>query len=97
MPNFSSQGHIGEAWNCAVSPSGEYVLSCGSDKVVRLYTKTEEILVLEDEEEQEREDAANEAISEEQTTVRGQKQQVLPTKKTLTSEKGVRIIKNLAD
>lgn len=79
-----SQGHAGESWNCCVSPNGAYVASCGSDKVIRLYEKTNEPLVLEDEAEQE-----NELVTGETTAVLGQKQQVLPSRKTVSSEKAV--------
>ncbi|XP_043500051.1 WD repeat-containing protein 3 [Polistes fuscatus] len=86
------QGHAGEAWNCAVSPNGAYVVSCGSDKVVRLYEKTAEPLVLEDEEEEERERAENELITGEMSAVQGQKSQILPSRKTVNSEKGAELI-----
>ncbi|KAI4483042.1 hypothetical protein M0804_008097 [Polistes exclamans] len=86
------QGHAGEAWNCAVSPNGAYVVSCGTDKVVRLYEKTTEPLVLEDEEEEERERAENELITGEISAVPGQKSQILPSRKTVNSEKGAELI-----
>lgn len=38
----------------AVSPNGEHVVSAGSDRVLRLISKTDEPLVLEDEAEEER-------------------------------------------
>ncbi|XP_047350905.1 WD repeat-containing protein 3 isoform X1 [Vespa velutina] len=86
------QGHSGEAWNCTISPNGVYVVSCGSDKVVRLYEKTAEPLVLEDEAEEERERAENELITGETSAVQGQKQQLLPSRKTVNSEKGAELI-----
>lgn len=64
-------------------------MSCGSDKVVRLYEKTAEPLVLEDEAEEERERAENELITGETSAVQGQKQQLLPSRKTVNSEKAV--------
>lgn len=81
------------AWNCAVSPNGLYVISCGSDRVVRLYERTSEPLVLQDEEEEERERQENELTTGEATLVLGQKQQSLPSRKTVSSEKGVNINK----
>ena len=83
------QGHSGESWNCTVSPNGTFVASCGSDKVVRLYERTAEPLVLEDEAEEEREKLENELATGETTTVLGQKTQLLPSRKTVTSERGV--------
>ncbi|XP_072756737.1 WD repeat-containing protein 3 [Anoplolepis gracilipes] len=85
------QGHAGESWNCCVSPNGVFVASCGSDKVVRLYEKTNEPLVLEDEAEEEREQE-NELATGETTTVLGKKQQALPSRKTVNSEKAAELI-----
>ncbi|KAI4496116.1 hypothetical protein M0802_007983 [Mischocyttarus mexicanus] len=86
------QGHAGEAWNCAISPNGVYVVSCGSDKVIRLYEKTAEPLVLQDEAEEERERAENELMTGETSAVQGQKTQLLPSKKTVNSEKAAELI-----
>ena len=86
------QGHSGEAWNCVVSPNGIYVASCGSDKVIRLYERTTEPLVLQDEEEEERERQENELATGETTVVPGQKPQSLPSRKTVSSEKGAELI-----
>ncbi|KZC12214.1 PREDICTED: WD repeat-containing protein 3 [Dufourea novaeangliae] len=86
------QGHSGEAWNCAVSSNGIYIISCGSDKVVRMYERTSEPLVLQDEEEEERERQENELATGETTVVPGQKQQSLPSRKTVSSEKGAELL-----
>ncbi|KAG5332620.1 WDR3 protein, partial [Acromyrmex heyeri] len=86
------QSHFGESWNCCVSPNGAYVASCGSDGVVRLYEKTREPLVLQDVAEEEREQQENELITGESTAVLGQKQQALPSKKTVSSEKAAELI-----
>ncbi|KAH0946147.1 hypothetical protein HN011_001484 [Eciton burchellii] len=86
------QGHAGESWNCNVSSNGAYVISCGSDKVVRLYEKTDEILVLQDEAEEEREKQEEELATGETTAVLGQKQQALPSRKTVSSEKAAELI-----
>lgn len=83
------QGHSGEAWNCAVSPNGIFVASCGSDKVVRMYERSNEPLVLEDEDEEERERLENELVTGETSAVQGQKAQSLPSRKTVNSEKAV--------
>ncbi|XP_076183673.1 WD repeat-containing protein 3 isoform X2 [Ptiloglossa arizonensis] len=91
------QGHSGEAWNCTVSPNGIYVVSCGSDKVVRLYERTSEPLVLQDEEEEERERQENELATGEITVVSGQKPQSLPSRKTVSSERGAELILECLD
>ncbi|XP_066603628.1 WD repeat-containing protein 3 isoform X2 [Prorops nasuta] len=81
-------GHSGEAWGCTVSKNGIYVVSCGSDRTVRLYEKTSEPLVLQDEEEEEREKQDSQLVTGEVTVVPGQRLQALPSKKTVNSEKG---------
>ncbi|XP_053978447.1 WD repeat-containing protein 3 [Hylaeus volcanicus] len=91
------QGHSGEAWNCTVSPNGIYVVSCGSDKVIRLYERTTEPLVLQDEEEEERERQENELVTGETTAVPGQKPQSLPSRKTVSSERGAELLLECLD
>lgn len=86
------EGHSGEAWNCTVSPNGVFAASCGSDKVVRIYERSQETLVLEDEAEGERERQENELATGENTVVPGQKAQILPSRKTVSSEKGADLI-----
>lgn len=56
-------GHIGEAYSLCVSPSGRYVVSCGSDRTLRMYEKSDEILVLQDAEEEEREEMENKELA----------------------------------
>ncbi|XP_014254086.1 WD repeat-containing protein 3 [Cimex lectularius] len=71
-------GHFGECWNLSVCDN--FVVTCGKDRVLRLFEKTDEPLVLSDEQEEERE-------KEELAT--GQDSLVkLPSTKTLTAEKG---------
>lgn len=87
------QGHLGEAWGLSVSPNGQYVVSCGSDRVLRMFTRTDEPLVLDDEREQEREEEDNEAVEQsEETTVEGQSALHLPSKKTVGSEKAAEML-----
>ncbi|XP_071439850.1 WD repeat-containing protein 3 [Hetaerina americana] len=84
------QGHRGEAWALSVSPNGRFVVSAGSDHVLRLWEKTEEPLVLEDQEEVEREEEANEKdalVTGDSTVVPGQHGSNLPSRKTVGSEK----------
>ena len=44
-----------QIWSLAVSPNARFVVSSGHDKTIRLWERTEEVLVLEDERETERE------------------------------------------
>jgi U3 small nucleolar RNA-associated protein 12 len=65
-------------------------VSCGSDRVLRLFEQSAEPLVLEDEAEEEREALDNEAlVTGEETTVPGLAGLNLPSKKTVGSEKAV--------
>ena len=50
-----SPSHHAEAWAVVPSPSGMSLVSCSHDKSIRLWEKTEEVLVLEEEREQARE------------------------------------------
>ncbi|XP_045473808.1 WD repeat-containing protein 3 [Harmonia axyridis] len=80
-------GHIGEAYGLAVSPNGKFIVSCGSDRVLRLYEKTEEILEIGDEAEMEREEQEPLATGK-FTHVPGRGEVSLPSKKTVNSEQG---------
>jgi len=66
-------------------------MTCGQDNVIRLFEKTDEILVLEDEREQERtqEDEKELATGDETNVHGGPALLSLPTKKTISSEKMV--------
>lgn len=57
------RGHFGEAWNLCVCPEGQFVISCGQDRVMRVYEKTSEPLVLEDERETERQQEEEETLA----------------------------------
>ena len=86
-------GHIGEAYNLTVSPNGRYVVSCGSDRTIRLYERTDEPLVLKDEQETEREEAENKTLATgEDSSVPGLPGLNLPSKKTVGSEKAAESI-----
>ncbi|XP_067008670.2 WD repeat-containing protein 3 [Anabrus simplex] len=81
------QAHHGEAWALAVSPNGQYVVSSGSDRVLRLFERSEEPLVLEDEAEEEREAEDNAAlVTGDATVVPGHIGLNLPSRKTVGSE-----------
>ncbi|CAB0031210.1 unnamed protein product [Trichogramma brassicae] len=84
-------GHAGQAHGCAVSSNGTYLASCGSDKVVRMYERSQEILVLEDEAEEERA-KEDELVTGDTTAVQGQKTQALPSRKTVNAEKAAELI-----
>ena len=45
------QGHHQEVWGLALSPNGDYVVSASHDKSLRLWERTREPLVLEEERE----------------------------------------------
>ncbi|KAH1004388.1 hypothetical protein HUJ04_004145 [Dendroctonus ponderosae] len=81
------QGHAGEAHSLAVSPNGQYVVSCGSDKVLRLYERSDQLVVLQDEQEEEREQQ-EEAVAE-KTVVPGHSALNLPSKRTIGSERAM--------
>ncbi|KAL1518271.1 hypothetical protein ABEB36_001916 [Hypothenemus hampei] len=85
------QGHLGEAHALAVSPNGQYVISSGADRVLRLYEKSEQLVVLQDEEEEERE-REEFATGQETVIVPGQPGLNLPSKKTIGSEKAAESI-----
>lgn len=51
--SFAFQGHAGESLCVCVGAGGLYAASCGTDRALRLYAKTDEPLVLNDTDEQE--------------------------------------------
>ncbi|KAL4083225.1 hypothetical protein QTP88_028555 [Uroleucon formosanum] len=85
---LDNTGHRGDSRNMSVG-GNSYVASCGQDNVIRLYEKTEEPLVLENEWEEERaqEDDKELATGEETNVYGGPSVLALPTKKTISSEK----------
>ncbi|XP_053697012.1 WD repeat-containing protein 3 [Sabethes cyaneus] len=81
-------GHVGEAHGLAVSPNGKFVVSCGTDRTLRLFERTDEPLVLQDVQEEEREELENTTLATgEDSTVPGLPGLKLPSKKTIGSEK----------
>lgn len=85
---FISKGHIGEAYGLAVSPNGKNLVTCGSDRVLRLYKQSDEIVEITDQAEMEREQQEPLATGP-VTVVPGLGELNLPSKKTLDSETGV--------
>lgn len=81
-------GHIGEAYSLCVSPNGRFLVTCGSDRTIRMFEKTNETLVLQDEQEEEREEAENRSLATgEDSAVPGLPGLILPSRKTVGSEK----------
>ncbi|KAG5679887.1 hypothetical protein PVAND_009424 [Polypedilum vanderplanki] len=81
-------GHIGEAYGLCVSPNGRYLVTCGSDRTLRIFEKSDEVLVLQDVEEEEREEAENKELATgEESNAPGLPGLNLPSKKTVGAEK----------
>ena len=57
------KGHIHEIWALAISPNGKYVVTSGKDKTLRLWEKTQEPLVLDDQREMEREELEEQQLA----------------------------------
>ncbi|XP_063812950.1 WD repeat-containing protein 3 [Pseudophryne corroboree] len=69
------EGHHGEVWCLAVSPSGDHVVSSSHDKSLRLWERTREPLILEEEQEMQREAAYEESVGKGgQPVVAGEKE-----------------------
>lgn len=85
--------HVGEANSLAVSPNGMFLVTTGTDRVVRLFEKTDEPIVLEDAQEEEREEIENRILATgDESTVPGMPGLKLPSKKTVGAEKGAESI-----
>lgn len=92
------QGHFGEAWGLCVSPDGQFVISCGQDRVMRVYEKTFEPLVLEDEREAERQQEEEETLATGDSSVlKGRNMMLLASKKTVNAEKGAELLLECLD
>ncbi|KAI5733720.1 hypothetical protein M8J76_015126 [Diaphorina citri] len=86
-------GHNGEVHALVVSPSGQHVASSGSDRTIRLYSRTEEVLVLEDERETERGEMEEMSLATGETSnVPGTKQISLASRKTVTAESAAELL-----
>ncbi|XP_065226210.1 WD repeat-containing protein 3 [Planococcus citri] len=85
--------HHGESWCVAVSPNGDSVVTCGQDRVIRLFEKSFEPLVLEDERETEREKEEEDTLATgTDTAVPGCSTLHLASRKTVTAEKGAELL-----
>lgn len=86
-------GHIGEAFGLAVDRSGHMLATCGSDKVIRLFERTQETIVLQDVQEEEREELENRTLATgEESIVPGLPHLKLASRKTVGSEKAAESI-----
>merc|ERR1712142_691675 len=84
------EGHHGPIWDLGVSPNGKFVVTAGHDKTLRLWERTQEPLVLEDERETERENEDEEAAAQGDSRVVPGEQGTevgLPSKKTAETER----------
>ncbi|KYO28787.1 WD repeat-containing protein 3 isoform X1 [Alligator mississippiensis] len=69
------EGHHQEVWCLAISPNGDYVVSSSHDKSLRIWERTREPLILEEEQEMQREAEYEENVAkEEQPVVAGEMQ-----------------------
>jgi len=85
------KGHHGEIWTLAVSGDGKYVASAGHDRSIRLWERTSEPLVLEDERETEREAEADLMLATDEDRVlpgiKAGEEASLPGRKTVETER----------
>ncbi|XP_040278727.1 WD repeat-containing protein 3 [Bufo bufo] len=84
------EGHHGEVWCLAISPNGDHVVSSSHDKSLRLWDRTREPLILEEEQEMQREAAFEESVGKgDQPVVAGEKagEAALAGKKTIETVK----------
>jgi U3 small nucleolar RNA-associated protein 12 len=85
------EGHQSEIWALAVSPNGKFVVTASHDKSIRIWDKSNEPLVLEEEQEIEREKQFEKSMFEnEETVIPGEtnKEATLPSKRTVETVKG---------
>lgn len=91
-------GHVGEAYSLAVSPNGRFLVSCGSDRTLRLYERTDEPIVLQDVQEEEREEMENRTLATgEDSSVPILPGLKLPSRKTVGAEKSAESILECLD
>lgn len=86
-------GHRGEAWCLSVSGDGLYVVSSGQDRVIRVYEKSSEPLVLEDEREVELQQQEEEALATgAESVLYGRAAMHLASRKTVNAEIGAELL-----
>ncbi|XP_076317472.1 WD repeat-containing protein 3 [Tachypleus tridentatus] len=94
------QGHQAEVWALAISPNGQHVVSAAHDRSLRLWEKTQEPLILEEEEEMEREAEFEKGLaSGEQPVIPGEVNQEtgLAGKKTVETVKAAETLMEALD
>lgn len=87
--------HIGQAYAIDVSKTGHFLVSSGSDRMIRLFERSYEPIVLEDQQETEREEIEQQklATGNEETTVPGVVASLnLPSRKTVAAEQAVELL-----
>ncbi|KAJ8683692.1 hypothetical protein QAD02_019484 [Eretmocerus hayati] len=89
---ISLQYHKGQAYDCAVSPNGIHILSSGSDKIIRIYERSSELLVPEDEAEEERAEQEKELATHEAITAHGKKNQIPLGRRAMNSDRALELI-----
>lgn len=87
--------HLGQAYCLDVSKTGHYIVTSGSDRVIRLFERSDELIVLEDMQEMEREEI------EKQKLATGNEDPVmpgiiaplnLPSRKTVAAEQAIELL-----
>lgn len=68
------EGHHGEVWCLAISPNGDHIVSSSHDKSLRLWERTRDPLILEEEQEMQREAEFEESVGKDQPVVAGEKE-----------------------
>lgn len=87
--------HIGQAFSMDVSKSGHYVVTSGSDRTIRLFSRSDEPIILEDMQEMEREEIEQQqlATGSEETTIPGVIAPLnLPSRKNVLAEQAVELL-----
>lgn len=87
--------HLGQAYCLDVSKTGHYLVSSGSDRTLRLFERSDEPIVLEDQQEMEREEIEQQelATGEDIPIVAGVVAPLnLPSRKTVAAEQAVELI-----
>lgn len=86
-------GHIGEAYNLTVSLNGKFVVTAGNDRTLRLFERTNEPLVLQDVQEEERSEIENKQLATgDDSNIPALPALKLPSRKTVGAEKGAETI-----
>lgn len=90
--------HFGEVRSLAISGNGQFFVSVGGDRRISFYQKTDEIVVLKDLQEDEREAVENRILATgDDTNVHGLPGMKLPSKKTIGAERSAETILECLD